>query len=229
MDIFNFFFQEAPKVTKFLTLSTIAISLLSWFEIISPIGLYLNFNLIVKKFQIWRLFTNFMYFGEFSLSFFFHAIIYFRNSKLLEKNVFKGNVADYIFFLVFCMMILLFLSYFTGSLFLAQSLSFAMTYYWGRKSKLTQVELMGIFNIRAPYLPMVYLTISFLLDNNFVTDLLGLIAGHLFFYFRDILPRIKKFGNKSLLKTPDFIVKICDKLNINNDYLLEGEEGDFLF
>ena len=189
----------------------------------------MNFNLIVKKFQIWRLFTNFMYFGEFSLSFFFHAIIYFRNSKLLEKNVFKGNVADYIFFLVFCMMILLFLSYFTGSLFLAQSLSFAMTYYWGRKSKLTQVELMGIFNIRAPYLPMVYLTISFLLDNNFVTDLLGLIAGHLFFYFRDILPRIKKFGNKSLLKTPDFIVKICDKLNINNDYLLEGEEGDFLF
>ena len=183
MEVFNFFFQDSPKVTTFLTLTCLSISVLTWFEILSPLYLYLNFELIFKKYQFWRLFTSFFYYGDIGLSFIFHMILFFRNSKFLENSVFKGNAADYIFFLLFSITYILIISFFAGFIFPASSLSFAMTYYWGRKSKNVVVQFMGIFNLRAPYLPWFYLIFSFLLDSDFKYDLVGMIVGHFFFLF----------------------------------------------
>ncbi len=205
MDVFNFFFQESPKITKILTLTCMIISLMTWFEIISPLFLYFNYELIFKKYQIWRIFTNIFYFGNFSLSLIFHLILFFRNSKYLEKSVFKGNSADYIYFLFVSIFILSLIGpYFYGIVFLSNSLSFTMTYYWGRKSKNTFVNFMGIFTLRAPYLPWFYLAFSYLLESDFKHDLLGMIVGHIFFYFKDIFPRIRKSGIH-LMETPNIL------------------------
>ncbi len=75
MDVLNFFFQDSPKITKILTISSILISLLTWFGLLSPLDLYFNNELIFKKFQIWRIFTNIFYFGDLSLSLIFHLIL----------------------------------------------------------------------------------------------------------------------------------------------------------
>ena len=229
MEVFNFFFQQSPIIIKIITLSSIGISLLTWSEIVSPYSLYLNYNLIFKKFQIWRIFTNFFYFGNFSLSLVFHMLIYFRNSKLLEKKIFKGSAPDYLFFILFCMIFLLIFNIFAKILFLSQSLGFAMTYYWGRKSKTTVVEFMGVFSFRAPYLPFFYLFISFLLQSDFKNDLYGLFIGHIYFFLKEILPRIKSVKNIKILETPKFFVRLCDKLNINNEFIIDVEDGDLLF
>ena len=229
MEVFNFFFQQSPIITKMLTLSSIFISLLTWFEIVSPYALYLNYTLIFKNFQFWRIFTNFFYFGNFSLGLFFHMIMFCRNSKLLEKKVFKGSSPDYLYFIFFCMIFLLIFNIFTKIIFLSQSLSFAMTYYWGRKSKTTIVEFMGVFTFRAPYLPWFYLVISFLLESDFKSDLYGLLIGHLYFFLKEILPRIKVANNIKILETPKFFEKLCDKLNINNEFIIDVEDGDLLF
>ena len=229
MEVFNFFFQQSPIITKIITLSSIGISLLTWSEIVSPYSLYLNYNLIFKKFQIWRIFTNFFYFGNFSLSLVFHMLIYFRNSKLLEKKIFKGSAPDYLFFILFCMIFLLIFNIFAKILFLSQSLGFAMTYYWGRKSKTTVVEFMGVFSFRAPYLPFFYLIISFLLQSDFKNDLYGLFIGHIYFFLKEILPRIKSVKNIKILESPKFFVRLCDKLNINNEFIIDVEDGDLLF
>lgn len=229
MEVFNFFFQQSPKITKILTLSCIAVSLLTWFEVVSPLSLYLNPKLIFSNFQIWRIFTNFFYFGEFSISLIFHMLMFFRNSKLLEKKVFQGSAPDYLYFIFFCMFLLLLFSPFSNPLFLSQSLSFAMTYYWGRKSKTTMVELMGLFTLRAPYLPYFYIAISLVLYDDFVNDLFGLIVGHIYFYLKDIIPRIKNTNGLDLLKTPNFFKKLCEKLDLNNDFIIDIEDGDLLF
>lgn len=229
MEVFNFFFQQSPKITKILTLSSISISLLTWFEIVSPLSLYLNYSLIFKKCQIWRIFTNFFYFGDFSLSLLFHMLIFFRNSKLLEKKIFKGSAPDYLYFILFCMVFLLIFNPFARIIFLSESLSFAMTYYWGRKSKTTNVEFMGVFTFRAPYLPWFYLVISFLLESDFKNDFYGLIIGHLYFYLKEILPRLKSVNNIKILETPKFFNKLCDKLDINNEFIVDVEDADLLF
>jgi Derlin-2/3 len=205
MDVFNFFFQESPKITKILTITCMLISLMTWFEVITPLYLYFNYELIFKKFQIWRILTNFFYFGNFSLSLIFHLILFFRNSKYLEKSVFKGNSSDYIYFLFVCIFILSIIGPFSGIVFLSNSLSFAMTYYWGRKSKNTFVNFMGIFTLRAPYLPWFYLVFSYLLESDFKHDFLGMIVGHVYFYFKDIFPRLKKSKGVQLLYTPEFL------------------------
>jgi Derlin-2/3 len=191
MEVFNFFFQDSPKVTTFLTLTCLSISILTWFEILSPLYLYLNFELIFKKYQFWRLFTSFFYYGDIGLSFIFHMILFFRNSKFLENSVFKGNAADYIFFLLFSITYILIISFFVGFIFPASSLSFAMTYYWGRKSKNVVVQFMGIFNLRAPYLPWFYLIFSFLLDSEFKYDLVGMIVGHFFSFLKIFSQELK--------------------------------------
>jgi Derlin-2/3 len=80
-----------------------------------------------------------------------------------------------------------------------------MTYYWGRKSKNTLVNFMGLFNLRAPYLPWFYLIFSYLLESDFKHDLLGMIVGHVYFYFKDIFPRLKKSNGVQIFNTPDFL------------------------
>jgi Derlin-2/3 len=104
-----------------------------------------------------------------------------------------------------------------------------MTYYWGRKSKTTIVDFMGIFTFRAPYLPWFYLVISFLLESDFKDDLFGLIIGHFYFYFKEVLPRLKSVNNLKILETPRFLIRLCDKLNINNELIIDIEDGDLLF
>jgi len=75
MNIINIIFEDSPKLTKILTFLCLTISLLTWFEIVSPLSLYLNYDLVFKKYQFWRLFTNFFYFGNFGLSLIFHLML----------------------------------------------------------------------------------------------------------------------------------------------------------
>jgi Derlin-2/3 len=75
MDVFNFIFSESPKITKILTISCMIISLMTWFEIITPLYIYFNWELIFRKYQIWRIFTNFFYFGNFGFSLIFHLML----------------------------------------------------------------------------------------------------------------------------------------------------------
>jgi len=229
MEVFNFFFQQSPKITKILTLSSIFISLLTWFEIISPYSLYINYQLIFKKFQIWRILTNFFYFGKFNLSLILHMLMFFRNSKLLEKKIFKGIAPDYLFFIFFNMICLMVLNIFANEIFLSESLNFSMTYYWGRKSKNTNVEFMGLFTFRAPYVPWIYLIFSFFINSGIKDELIGLIVGHFYFFLKEIIPRLKIIKNPRLLETPKFFYNLCNSLNLNNDYIVDVEDGEILF
>jgi len=226
---FNFIFDSSPKITKSITLISGTISILCWLNIISPLYLYLNHELIFKRCQIWRIFTNFFFFGSLSANCVFHLILFFRNSKLLEKNVFKGNAADYLFFLLFFTINIFIISPLFNIVFLSHSLSFAMTYYWGRKSKNGIVLIMGILTLRAQYLPIFYLIFSIILNSDFREDLIGFLIGHLFYFIKDILPRIKRVKKKQFLKTPNFIKKFCEICNLNNEYILEGEEENMFF
>ena len=228
MEVFNFLFNESPKITKILILSSFTISLLVWTGLITTLDIYLNFTLIVKKFQIWRILTTFLYFGEFNLSLLLHMYIFFRDSKILEKKIFHGSSADYLYFILFCMIFLLIINPFTKSIFLSSSLNFAMMYYWGRKSKMTNVEFMGVFTFRAPYLSIFYLLISFLLGYEYKELIYGIIVGHVYFFGKDILPRIKGVKGVQLLETPKFIQKICDIFNLNNDYIIEIEDANLM-
>lgn len=113
---------------------------------------------------------------------------------------------------------------------MSNALNFVMTYYWGRKSKNLVVNFMGVITMRAPYLPWFYLILSYLLDSDFKTDIIGIIIGHLFFFTKDILPRINSSGNLRLFKTPEILNRICNQLGLNNDLMdLVNDQEDMMF
>ncbi|RHY77059.1 hypothetical protein DYB30_007186 [Aphanomyces astaci] len=93
-------YYEIPIISRlYLTgafLTTVACAL----ELISPFSLYFNFNLIFYRGQVWRLVTNFLFFGLFSLDFIFHMYFLVRYSRMLEEGSFRGRTADFLYMLL---------------------------------------------------------------------------------------------------------------------------------
>lgn len=50
-------------------------------ELLSPFQLYFNPHLVFRKFQVWRLVTNFLFFGPLGFSFFFNMLFVYPAPK----------------------------------------------------------------------------------------------------------------------------------------------------
>ena len=101
---FEGWFKGMPGVTKFyMTLSLLG-ALLSAFEVITPLHLYLNADLILGKLEVWRLVSNLLYFGTSRqpLNYLFHSYFMYIYLRDLEDGVFRGKKAGlvYMFMLV---------------------------------------------------------------------------------------------------------------------------------
>jgi Derlin-2/3 len=60
-------FFEVPPLTRAMCTLAVVLSMLVYLDAVAPWQLYLNLQLITKKFEIWRVFTNIFFFGEVSL------------------------------------------------------------------------------------------------------------------------------------------------------------------
>lgn len=195
-------YTQIPIVTRvYLTLAVIT-TLLCALEIVSPFSLYFNWNAIVNKFEVWRLVTNFLFFGLFGIEYVFHMFFLVRYCRLLEENTFHGRTADFLFMLMFGGTIMTVLAPFLNVHFLGSALSFMMVYVWSYKNEHIQMSFLGVVNFTAPYLPWVLLVFAILLGASPVMDMLGLLAGHLYYYLAWEYPRIR--GIK-LLHTPQIL------------------------
>ena len=58
-------YADVPVVTRTYMTMAFMTTLACTLEIITPLSLYLNTNLIYSKYQVWRLLTNFLFFGNF--------------------------------------------------------------------------------------------------------------------------------------------------------------------
>jgi len=101
-------FKNLPVITKSYMTACCVTTLAIHLDIIKIMDIYLNFQLVYEKYEVWRLFTNFLFFGYISLSFIFHMIFLVRHSTLLEEGAFRGKTADFLFmylFGAFCLLV----------------------------------------------------------------------------------------------------------------------------
>ena len=61
-----------------------------------------------------------------------------------------------------------------------------MVYVWGRRNQYVNMSFLGLFSFTAPYLPWVLLIFSVMLGSSPVVDLLGMAAGHVYYFFEDV-------------------------------------------
>lgn len=215
-------YKQMPVITRsYLTVSiltTVGCSL----EIISAYDLYLNPTLVVKQYEFWRLITNFFFFGKMDLDFLFHMFFLARYCKLLEENSFRGRTADFFYMLLFGGTVLTavvltggmipYLSEsFSKILFLSNSLTFMMVYVWSKRNPFVHMSFLGLFTFTAPYLPWVLLGFSVLVGSSPWVDLLGMVAGHAYYFLEDVYPIMT---GRRLLKTPSFIKSLFPDENV---------------
>jgi Derlin-2/3 len=187
-------------------------TLACFMDLVSPLTLYYNYDLVVNKAQWWRIFSSFLFFGSFSLDFLFHMYFVVRYCRLLEDGPYRRRTADFLFMLFFggismLVMVVVFKQSLNNIKFLGHPLAFMMVYVWARDDENLNVRmsLLGLFPFNAPYLPWVLLLFSLFLGNPIETDLLGIVVGHAFYFLDIVYPQVAEVRGWRLKKViPNF-------------------------
>ena len=197
---FEGWFKGMPGVTKFyMTLSLLG-ALLSAFEVITPLHLYLNADLILGKLEVWRLVSNLLYFGTSRqpLNYLFHSYFMYIYLRDLEDGVFRGKKAGlvYMFMLVASVLSTYALLMDPTIHFLSPAMLFLVLTVWCRKHQGEVLTWFAVIQFDCFYLPWVLLLVSFCLYNNPVINLMGIAAG----YFYSYVDSMWIFGTPLVLK-----------------------------
>ncbi|KAG7391827.1 ER-associated protein degradation protein [Phytophthora pseudosyringae] len=190
-----------PYVTRFYLSVCFGSTLLSTLGFLNPQSLYLDFDLVWQRFQLWRLTTCFMFLGSFSFPFVMQLMILTNYSSRLEEDPFPGGggpTADYAFMLFFGAAVLWVVAFFMGIPFLGTSLIFMIVYVWSRRNPTAPVAIWG-FRFEGLYLPWALIAFTVLVGGNPMMDVFGVIAGHLYYFLLEVLPATKGWN---LLQTP---------------------------
>lgn len=86
--------------------------------------------------------------------------------------------------------------------FLGTSLNFMMVYVWSRRNPDVPLSFLGIFTFGAAYLPWVLMGFSVLIGSSPVVDILGMIAGHTYYYLEDVYPHTQQGRGRRFVQTP---------------------------
>lgn len=122
----------------------------------------------------------------------------------------NGNVADFLWMLVVGAGLLLGLGSALGARFLAHSLFMMVIYAWSKRHPGEQVTFY-MFRVAAQYLPWVMLGFAFIVGDDITMDLLGIFAGHVYYFLQEELPAMDTpLKGWRLLRTPEALCRLCD-------------------
>ncbi|PNI15912.1 DERL3 isoform 7 [Pan troglodytes] len=215
-------FLQVPAVTRAYTAACVLTTAAVQLELLSPFQLYFNPYLVFRKFQVWRLVTNFLFFGPLGFSFFFNMLFVFRYCRMLEEGSFRGRTADFVFMFLFGGVLITLLGLLGSLFFLGQALMAMLVYVWSRRSPRVRVNFFGLLTFQAPFLPWALMGFSLLLGNSILVDLLGIAVGHIYYFLQDVFPN--QPGGKRLLQTPGFLKLLLDAPAEDPNYLPLPEE-----
>ncbi|KAI3634726.1 hypothetical protein MIR68_007107 [Amoeboaphelidium protococcarum] len=197
---------DIPPITRWYSTAVVATTFLCQIDVINPFQLYFNMDAIIKSNEYWRLITNFLYFGSFGIDFVFYLFFLVRYCRMLEEGSFRGRSADYLWFIMLTAAILLCIAPWTHLMFLGSPLTFTLTYLWSRRNPDIVVSFLGLLDFKAPYMPFVMLTFSFVLGGKLpLGDLLGICIGHFYYFFEDVYPRLPQSNGVHYLRAPDIL------------------------
>ncbi|KAE8698395.1 Derlin-1 [Hibiscus syriacus] len=127
-----------------------------------------------------------------------------RYGVQLEKGPFERRTADFLWMMIFGALSLLVLSAIPifRTPFLGVSLVFMLLYVWSREFPNAQINIYGLVTLKAFYLPWAMLALDVIFGSPLIPDLLGIIAGHLYYFLTVLHPLAT---GKVFLKTPMWV------------------------
>ena len=67
-----------PPITRAYVTAAFFVTALCSLELVSPFSLYFSLKLVVFKLEVWRVITNFLFFGALGIDFLFHMFFLAR-------------------------------------------------------------------------------------------------------------------------------------------------------
>jgi len=127
----------------------------------------------------------------------------------LEDMAFRTRPADFVYLLLCgAGMLLVFAFFLDTSLFISGSMIDIMVYVWGRRNSHARLNVLFL-TVRAPYLPYALAFISLLMGNYLQDQVIGIIAGHIYYFFEDVYPHMPCSGGFRLFRTPTLLKIVC--------------------
>lgn len=214
-NLFLSFIQEYPPITRTFLFLIASVSFLCHVEILKPQQLHFNLFLIFKYKQLWRLFTCFLYFGKIKIDLFIFLFFFFRYFRSLELESYQNKKAEMVYMLFIGASLIILISCVYPFLFLGNILSFMLLYIWSRRNPSTIITLLGVLSFPAPFLPYIIAFLSLIGGESFpIKELVGIFVGHFYYFCKDVYE--KKY-NKSLIKTPSFLLSLFSEKEENNE------------
>lgn len=182
------------------------------FGLVSPALIALIWELVWKQLHVWRLVTNFVYFGAPSFNWLWHMFFMCTLIPAYESDCMPsggggrmGNAADFLWQLIVCGLMLLASTAVIPSYFLAQALFISVVYVWSKRAGDTPISFYMV-RIPARYLPWAMVALGVIIGGDIVTDLLGIAVGHLYYFLQEELPSAETpLKGYRLLRTPNML------------------------
>ena len=118
----------------------------------------------------------------------------------LEQHTFAGRIADFVWMVMLCVLVLVPIPALVPSIqipFFGPSLVFTLLYLWSRENPNANTSIMGMITMKAFYLPWGMLGMGLVMGQDLVPDLLGIVAGHLYYFLAVLHPRAGGAGHKT--------------------------------
>mmetsp|Transcript_16095 Transcript_16095/g.39825 ORF Transcript_16095/g.39825 Transcript_16095/m.39825 type:complete len:235 (+) Transcript_16095:34-738(+) len=180
-------YRSLPIITRGYLTGAFASTILCQLEFIAPQLLILDFGALIGNLEVWRLFTNFLFFGPFSMNFCFAMFFLVRYGRELEAKRFEGRAGDMLWMMMATGLVLVGLAYVMGdSPVLSQQMLSVLVYLWSRENSEQVLSIFGLFNVQAFYFPWVLCAIRVLMGGSPVPDLMGIFAGHVYYFVEDV-------------------------------------------
>ncbi|KAL3642909.1 ER-associated protein degradation protein [Castilleja foliolosa] len=207
------FYKSLPPITKAYGTACFLVTVACQIGLLHPEQIAHIPELSIWRFQVWRLITNFFFLGKFSINFGIRILMIARYGVQLENGPFQRRTADFLWMMLFGALSLLGLSVIPYLSFpvLGISLVFMLLYVWSREFPNANINLYGLVSLKAFYLPWAMLCLDVIFGSPIIPDLLGIIAGHLYYFLTVLHPLA---GGRNILKTPNFIHKIVARWRI---------------
>ena len=181
--------KKIPPVTRTLLFATAAVTLPALLKLANPYLYLLWWPAVLKKGQVWRLFTAF-FLGGGDIQLLFDLFMLLRNSTDLEVNTYYRKTSDYTWALLLINTLILATNYPLQSTVLFSPFMMAIVYLWSRANPAASVSIFGLVNCPAPYLPYTYLFLDLLRGGMplAVQSSTGIVSAYLYCFFKDVLP-----------------------------------------
>ncbi|KAL6123397.1 hypothetical protein ACLB2K_075919 [Fragaria x ananassa] len=101
------YYRSLPPVSKTILAACLMTTSAYYLQLFDYMNISLDYGLIFKHYQVWRLFTNFLFLGPFSLPYAMEILIIAKYGVSLEKGPFDKRTADYVWMFIFGAMSLL--------------------------------------------------------------------------------------------------------------------------